>query len=87
MSTKASKITGIWLFIQQLVLTENQEYIETLHYWIVVMVRSSHIHLREISQEIPQPSVIRLCLQINLKLHLKLPGANELSTRNQLHLH
>ena len=41
-------------------------------------VRSSDNHLRAISWEISQPSVINISLKISLKFHLTLPGANEL---------
>ena len=39
----------------------------------------SDIHIRAISQEMPQPSVTKICLKITyLNLHLNFPGANEL---------
>ena len=42
-------------------------------------VRSSDIHLRAVSQEIPQPLIVKTSLEITyLKLHSNLPGANEL---------
>ena len=42
-------------------------------------VRSSDIHLRAFSQELPQPSITEDCLKINyLKIHSNLRGANEL---------
>ena len=40
----------------------------------------SDIHIRAISQEMPQPSVTKICLKITyLNLHLNFPGANELT--------
>ena len=43
--------------------------------WLII----SCIHLRTISQEIPQPSTTRISLKIiYLKFNLNLPGANEL---------
>ena len=43
--------------------------------WLII----SGNHLRAISQEIPQPSIIKINLKdIYLKSHLKLPGSNEL---------
>ena len=43
-------------------------------------VRSGGIHLRAILQEIPQPPVTEICMQITyLKCCSNLPGANELS--------
>ena len=42
-------------------------------------VKSSDIHIRAISQEMPQPSMTKVCLKITyLKFHLIFPGANEL---------
>ena len=42
-------------------------------------MKSSDIHLRTISQEIPQPSFTKISLKmINIKFHLTLRGANEL---------
>ena len=42
-------------------------------------VRSSDIHLRAVSQEIPQPLIVKTSLEITyLKFHSNLPGANEL---------
>ena len=38
------------------------------------------MHITSISQEIPQPSITKICLKITyLKFHLNLPGANELN--------
>ena len=38
-------------------------------------VRSSDINLMAISEEIPQPSITKICSKItDLKFHLKLPG-------------
>ena len=43
-------------------------------------VKSSDIHVRAISQEMPQPSITKICLKITcLKFHSYFPGANELS--------
>ena len=43
-------------------------------------VRFSGIHLRAISQEIPQPSITKIHLKITYsKFHSNFPGANELS--------
>ena len=43
-------------------------------------VRSSDIHLRASSQEIPQPSIIEIICKIKyLKFHSNFPGANELT--------
>ena len=42
-------------------------------------VMSNDIHLRAISQEIPQPSITKISFRITyLIFHLNLPGANEL---------
>ena len=42
-------------------------------------VKSSDIHIKAISQEIPQPSVTKICLKITyLKFHSNFPGADEL---------
>ena len=42
-------------------------------------VKSSDIHIRAISQEMPQPSIININLKITcLKFHKNLPGGNEL---------
>ena len=39
---------------------------------------SSYIHIRAISQEMPQPSITKICLQITyLKSYWNSPGANE----------
>ena len=44
------------------------------------VVRSSDIHLRAITKEMPQQSIIKISLKIiHLKYHSNLPGANELS--------
>ena len=41
-------------------------------------VKSSDIHIRAISQEMPQPSIIKICLKIIcLKFTSNFPGANE----------
>ena len=40
---------------------------------------SSDIHIRAISQEMPQPSITEICLKITyLKFYSNFPGANEL---------
>ena len=64
-----------------------------LRYWLVAWrhqtitwttvdwssMKSSDIHSREISQEMPQPSITKICLKITcLKFNSKFPGANEL---------
>ena len=47
----------------------------TDHQW-----SSSDIHLRSISQEIPQPSITKICLKITyLNFHSNSPGVNELN--------
>ena len=48
-------------------------------------VRSSGIYQRAISQETPQPLIIKVNLKINdLKSYSNLPGANELSGRRRM---
>ena len=43
-------------------------------------MKSSDIHSRLISQEMPQPSITKICLKITcLKFHSNLPGVNELA--------
>ena len=43
-------------------------------------MKPSDIHIRAISQKMPQPSITRMCLKITcLKFHSNFPGANELS--------
>ena len=43
-------------------------------------VKSGDIHIRTISQEVPQPSIIKIFLKITcLKFHSNFPGANELT--------
>ena len=43
-------------------------------------MKSSDIHNRAISQEMPQPSITKICLKIVcLKFHSNFPGANELT--------
>ena len=50
-------------------------------------MKSSDIHLRAISREISQPSIIEISLNsISLKYHSNLPGANELSKQKKNHL-
>ena len=64
-----------------------------LRYWLVAWlhqaitwtnvdwssVKSSDIHIRAISQEMPQPSITIICLKITcLKFHSDFPGASEL---------
>ena len=42
-------------------------------------MKSSDIQIRTISQEIPQPSITKICLKITcLKFNSNFPGANEL---------
>ena len=42
-------------------------------------VKSSDIHIRAISQEMPQPSITKICMKsMCLKFHSNFPGANEL---------
>ena len=49
-------------------------------------VKSSDIHIREISQEMPQPSITKICLKITcLKFHANHPGSSELSYRWRVH--
>ena len=48
-------------------------------------MKSNEIHIRAISQEMPQPSVTKICLKITyLKFHSNFPGANELSVENSV---
>ena len=51
-------------------------------YWLSVdwsSVKSSDIHIMAISQEMPQPSITKICLNITyLKCHSNFPGANEI---------
>ena len=43
-------------------------------------MKSSDIHIRAISHQMPQPSITKICLQITcLKFHSNFPGANELT--------
>ena len=66
-----------------------------LRYWLVAwrhqvitwtnvdlsLVRSSDIHIRASSQEVPEPSITEIIWKIKyLKFHSNFPGANELST-------
>ena len=42
-------------------------------------MKSSDIHIRAISQQMPQPSIIKICMKITcLKFHSNFPGDNEL---------
>ena len=51
------------------------------HYLNLSSVRSSDIHVRAISQEIPQPTIIQISLKIiHLKFNSNLPRANELKS-------
>ena len=44
-------------------------------------MKSSDIQIRAISQEMPQPSITKICLKITcLKFHSNFPGANELKS-------
>ena len=66
MSTLAQVMAWIWLPEPKL----------TDHWWSPL---SSDIHTRTISQEMPQPSITKICLKITcLKFHENFPGANEL---------
>ena len=48
-------------------------------------VKSNDFHLRAISEEIPQPSLVKHTLKITyLKFHSNLPGANELISLQEL---
>ena len=48
-------------------------------------VRSRDIHIRAISQQMPQPSITKICLKITyLKFHSNFPGANELTGSGEL---
>ena len=48
-------------------------------------VRRCHIHMTEISQQIPHPSIIKISSNITyLKLPSNLPGANELTSVDSL---
>ena len=49
-------------------------------------LKSSDIHIRAISQEMPQPSITKIRLKITyLKFHSNFPGANELNRTRILH--
>ena len=51
--------------------------------WLII----SGIHLRTISQEIPQPSITRISLKIvYLQFLSNLPGANELNSQQTCHI-
>ena len=44
-------------------------------------MKSKDIRIRAISQEMPQPSITKICLEITcLKFHSNFPGANELKS-------
>ena len=44
-------------------------------------MKSSDIHIRAISEEMPKPSITKICLKITyLKFHSNFPGANELKS-------
>ena len=48
-------------------------------------VKFSDIHIRAISQEMPRPSITKICLKITcLKLHSNFPGTKELTEWGQL---
>ena len=48
-------------------------------------LKSSDIHIRAISQKMPQPSITKICLKNTyLKFHSNFPGANELKTIDYL---
>ena len=48
--------------------------------WLII--KSSDIHIRAISQEMPQPTITKIRLKITyLKFHSNFPGANELKSR------
>ena len=52
--------------------------------WLII----SDIHIREISQELPQPSITKSCLKITctcVKFHSNFPGANELTGQYMYH--
>ena len=50
-------------------------------------VRFSNIHLRTISQDIPEPSITEISLKITfVTCHPILPGTNELIKSNRIHL-
>ena len=57
--------------------------------WTIVdlsSVRSTNTHSRAISQEIPQPPITRISLNISyLKLHSNFQGANGLTNLNRCH--
>ena len=45
---------------------------------LIITVKSNDIHIRVISQEMPQPSITKIYLKITcLKFHSNFPGANE----------
>ena len=48
-------------------------------------MKSSDIHIRAISLEMPQPSITKICLKSTyLKFHSNFPGTNELKALNSL---
>ena len=48
---------------------------------MVLPVKSTDIHIRAISQEMPHPSITQISLKITyLRFHSKFPGANELKS-------
>ena len=55
---------------------------------LIIRKNSSDIDIWEISKEMPQPQITKICLKITyLKLHLHFPGANELKTRSPIQIH
>ena len=58
------------------VMLPSPEPMLTDHQW-------SPVHIRAISEQMPQPSIIKICLKITcLKLYSNFPGANELIPEN-----
>ena len=67
-------------FRQWLVAWRHQAIAWTNVVWS--LVKSRDIHIREISQEMPQPSITKIRLKITyLKFHSNFPGSNELKGR------
>ena len=49
-------------------------------------MKSSDIHVRSISEEMPQPPITEICLKITyVKFHSNFPGANELMQNYQVY--
>ena len=74
-TTNKLQIWSVWIVLVCICLECNLLEIKLPTY-----LKSSDIHIRTISQEIPQPSITKICLKITcLKFHSNFPGANELT--------